>query len=117
MAAAYGLRVWEPGLPLGRFAALLERLPPWARNGGQPWSTESELLAGLIDSVAQLTWVTLRAHGAKNVARPKPIPRPGQRRPRPPAAIPEPSRGKSGGGWDSAASKLALIPGVSVSHG
>jgi hypothetical protein len=55
---------------------LLERIPPSARRGGEQWSTEADLLAALIDHVAYLTWVTLKAHGAKGAPKPRPVPRP-----------------------------------------
>jgi hypothetical protein len=79
---------------------------------------EAELLAGLIDQVAELTWVTLRVNGSKNAARPKPVPRP-DRRPQRPA----PPRGQlengqpppvQAGTWMDAARQLAAIPGVVV---
>lgn len=44
------------------------------------WSVDRELLAGVADRVAELTWLTVEVHkkkGAKN-PRPEPIRRPGQ---------------------------------------
>src|SRR5580693_5854333 len=75
----YGVDVLDPAVSTRRVAVLLERLPPYARRPGEHWSTEAELLAVVADQLAQLTWVTLRAHGAKNAARPRPLPRPGIR--------------------------------------
>jgi hypothetical protein len=74
-ACAYHLDARDPALSLRRFRVLLENLPPSAVRPGQEWSTEAELLAVLIDHVAELTYVTVKAAGGKGT-RPKPIPRP-----------------------------------------
>jgi len=120
MLAAYGVDVLDPGVSLRRLHVLLERLPPHARRGGEQWSTESELLAGLIDHVAQLTWVTLRANGAKSARRPQPVPRPGDRKRRPPRAAQGDTLASQGpaksGNWFAAARQLAAIPGVVMSE-
>jgi len=87
MLAAYGVDVLDPKVSLRRIHVLLQRLPPHARRGGEHWSVESELLAGVIDHLAMLTWVTLRANGSKNATKPKPVPRPGDRRREMPAAL------------------------------
>jgi hypothetical protein len=76
MLAAYGVDVLDPDVSTRRVKVLLDRVPPSARRGGEQWSTEADLLAALIDHVAYLTWVTLKAHGAKGAAKPKPVPRP-----------------------------------------
>lgn len=81
MFAAYpGL---DPASPAGfpelsprRFKVLLERLPPHARRGGEQWSTEAELLALVVDHLAQLTYVQLKRGGAKSVKKPRPLERP-----------------------------------------
>ena len=79
MLEVYGVDVLDPAVSTRRVAVLLERLPPYARRPGEHWSTEAELLALVSDQLAQLTWVTLRAAGAKNATRPRPLPRPGPR--------------------------------------
>src|SRR5262249_44703875 len=123
MAQAYGgLDVRDPRVSLRRFAVLLDYLPPSARRIGQQWSTEAELLALLVDHVAYLTWVTLRAAGAKNAPKPSPIPRPATATVRPSPQPVGPPAGESAGSgtgpsWERAAQQLALIPGVVVEHG
>ena len=121
MLEVYGVDVLDPAVSTRRVAVLLERLPPYARRPGQHWSTEAELLALLADQLAQLTWVTLRAHGAKGAARPRPLPRPGQRvanrvtaRNAVHETAPE-SRGDGpvkAGTWADAARMLAGMPGM-----
>jgi hypothetical protein len=117
--AGFGVDVLDPAVSTRRVAVLIDRLPPHARRGGQQWSTEAELLAVLIDHLAALTWVTMRAHGAKNVPRPRPIPRPpqpGGAAPRP--AQPTPGPAKPGAtktsSWADAAAMLGGMPGVKV---
>jgi hypothetical protein len=88
MFAAYGLDILRPEVTPRRVWVLLCGLPPQFRRGGEAWSTEAELLAGLIDRVAELTYVTLRLNGAKGAKRPRPVPRP----PRPMAAVSRQSR-------------------------
>jgi hypothetical protein len=119
MLAAYGVDVLDPRVTPRRLAVLAGRLPPAALRGGQAWSTEAELLALVVDHLARLTWVTLRAHGAKGAARPRPLPRPALARPgagRQAAARTGPGRGQSGRTWADTAAQLALIPGVRVEH-
>lgn len=113
MFAAFGVDVLAPGISLRRIWSLLARLPPHYRAGGEAWSTEAELLALVVDHLANLTWVTMRAAGAKSAQRPKPLPRPPSARAgarRPPAARSEPHAGGSAG-W---VAQLAAIPGVVV---
>jgi len=115
---AYGVDVLDPDVSLRRVHVLLQRLPPHARRAGEQWSIESELLAGLIDHVAQLTWVTLRANGAKSAKRPQPVPRPSdrdRRRRRPPVTAQADSLASAPAktsSWFAAAKQLAVIPGV-----
>jgi hypothetical protein len=118
MLQVYGVDVLDPAVSTRRVAVLLERLPPYARRFGEQWSTEAELLAVLADRVGELTWVTLRAHGAKNAARPRPLPRPGDRRglaaaPKPAGQRPAPAapEGKTGT-WADAIRTLAGAPGM-----
>jgi hypothetical protein len=106
MLAAYGVDVLDPGVSTRRVWVLLERLPPAVRRLGEQWSTEAELLAGLIDEVAYNTWVLARVYGSRSSA-PKPVPRPPQRR-----REPEPARGA----WDDVVRQLAAIPGVRVTR-
>jgi len=121
--AAYGVDVLDPRVSTRRVHVLLERLPPHARRGGESWSIEAELLAGVIDHLAMLTYVTLRAHGAKGATKPQPVKRP---RPRPAMAgdrggqAAAPVRGALPGGqgkagsWHEAGRMLAGLQGVVV---
>jgi hypothetical protein len=109
---AFGVDTLDPATTTRRVAVLLDRLPPSARVGGEVWSVEAELLAVLVDQVAALTWVTLRAAGAKNAKRPRPIPRPtrsGRAAERQVPAAAEPGRA---GSWADAARQLAGMPGM-----
>ena len=119
MLAAYGIDVRDPAVSTRRVHVLLERLPPHARRGGESWSVEAELLALLVDHVANLTWVTMRAHGAKNATRPRPVPRPRRVVTAQPSAQ-TPGRADGGpvktSGWMDAARMLARMPGVEVSQ-
>jgi hypothetical protein len=122
MLAAYGVDVLDPAVSTRRVHVLLDRLPPQARRGGEMWSTEAELLAQLVDHVAELTWVTLRAHGAKNVAKPRPMARPRRgvaAAHRPAGSRPGPAQDQPGkhDSWMAAARALAGMPGVVVSDG
>ena len=122
MLGAYGVDVLDPAVSTRRVAVLVDRLPPHAREGGELWSTEADLLALLVDHVAMLTWVTLRAHGARNVARPRPLPRPAQPgKPAPQRAGPGPGPATPGEGqpvkhgtWAGAITAIAGLPGVQV---
>ena len=117
--AAYGVDTLDPAVTPRRVAVLVRRLPPWARNPGDQWGTEAHLLANLIDQVAALTYITLKAAGAKNVARPRPVRRPPagaaqQRTARSaPSAAARP-QGSKAGSWLEAAEMLAGIAGVEV---
>ncbi len=113
MLAAYGVDVLDLSVSTRRLWVLLERLPPSARRHGEQWSIESELLAGLIDHVAYLTWVTLKASGAKSVARPKPVPRPKQRGQ---VTRRQPEQQQRKATWMDAAKSLAAMPGVKVTN-
>jgi|HubBroStandDraft_3_1064219.scaffolds.fasta_scaffold11866_2 hypothetical protein len=117
--AGFGVDVLDPAVSTRRVAVLLDRLPPAARRGGQQWSTEAELLAVVADHLAALTWVTMRAHGAKNVPKPRPMPRPPQPGgAAPPAAQPTPGPSQPGAAkassWADAAAMLGGMPGVKV---
>jgi hypothetical protein len=92
--AAYRIDCLDPAVTPRRVAVLLSRLPSWARGGGDPWSPEADLLALLIDHVAALIWITQRAHGAKHVRKPSPLPRPW--RTQDPAGPPPPPRAGPG---------------------
>jgi hypothetical protein len=117
--AGFGVDVLDPAVSTRRVAVLLDRLPPHARRAGQQWSTEAELLAVVADHLAALTWVTMRAHGAKNVPKPRPMPRPPQPGgAAPPAAQPTPGPSQPGAAkassWADAAAMLGGMPGVKV---
>jgi hypothetical protein len=113
MLQVYGVDVLDPRTSTRRVAVLLDRLPPEARRFGELWSTESELLAALVDHVAGLSWITMRAHGAKNVPKPRPIPRPGRAVPAATSA-PRTAGERRAGTWAEAAATLAGMPGVKV---
>jgi hypothetical protein len=123
--AAFGVDVLDPSVSTRRIGVLLDRLPPWARGGGSVWSTEAELLALIVDHLAALTWITMRAHGAKNVRKPRPVPRPDTRyanRVTTPAAggaesARNPSEEAKAGSWAEAAEMLAGMPGMRTSGG
>lgn len=120
--ATYGVDVLDPAVTPRRISVLLDRLPPYARRPGQQWSTEAELLAVLIDHVANLTWITARAAGAKNVPRPRPIQRPRVAEPaRNPRAINGPAGPAPGtvktSSWAEAVELLAGMAGVRVTGG
>jgi hypothetical protein len=109
MLATYGIDTLDPAVSTRRVWVLLERLPPAARRPGEQWSTEAELLALLIDHVADLTWVTARAYGSKG-SRPKPLPRPAARQDGPP----QPDAPRPTSSWADAIRALAGVPGVVV---
>jgi hypothetical protein len=128
MLAAYGVDVLAPGVSLRRVWVLLNRLPPSARRPGEQWSVEAELLAGVVDYLAYLSWLTLRVNGAKGAPKPKPLARP-KRRPVLTAGPPEGKQavyaerrtadGAADGQrktstWVEAASVLAKVPHVEV---
>jgi hypothetical protein len=128
--AGFGVDVLDPAVTPRRIAVLIDRVPPHARRGGEWWSVEAELLALLVDHVANLTWITARAAGAKNVprprpmARPGPVPRMGSRRndPLTPGGQTPGGRGITEGGvktasWADAIAVLGAIPGVVVEDG
>lgn len=119
----------DPAVSTRRVHVLLAQLPPSARRGAQRWSTEAELLAAVVDHLAMLTYVTLKANGAKGARKPVPVPRPPEVRPYTPAAVDRKRRvdaGHAPGGppgsspvrtssWAEAALQLAGVPGVKVS--
>lgn len=115
MFAAYGIDVLDPEVTPRRVWVLASRLPAWAQSPGEAWSTESELLALLVDHLANLTFVTLKAAGAKGVTRPKPLPRPRPRAASQPTTVSRgrgPAAGPASSGWADAARQLGGIPGV-----
>lgn len=131
MLAAYGVDTLDPGVSTRRVHVLLAMLPPHARRGGQTWSTEAALLAGVVDHLAWLTYVTLKANGAKGAKKPAGVHRPAESRPYAPQADtrkrPVDGRHAPGGkpgtepvrasSWADAALALAGVPGVKVSTG
>jgi hypothetical protein len=115
---AFGVDVLDPQVSTRRVSDLLRRLPPSALRGGELWSTEADLLAVLIDQVAILTWVTLRANGAKRAPKPRPLPRPGSRwAQQPPAPAQDGAGARKAGTWAEAAQALAGMPGMAVDGG
>ncbi len=125
MLAAFGVDVTDPAVTNRKVRVLLERVPPRARELGQPWTPEAELLAGLIDHVAYLTWVTQRVHGGKP-SKPKPVWRPPRTEQRRPERRPErrsaanPRKDQPAArrlSWGEMGRELAGIPGVKVVDG
>lgn len=119
MLAAYGVDVLDPGVTPRRIWVLAHRLPPWARLPGEEWSTEAGLLALLVDHVANLTWITLRAAGAKSAAKPRPLPRPAPARADPgrAAAGRRDAQSTPARSWAEAVAQLSAIPGVITEGG
>jgi hypothetical protein len=78
MLAVFGVDVLDPGVSLRRVWVLLNRLPPGSlpRVSAASWSTDTHLLAGLLDAVNALTWVTVAQASRNRPAKPKPVPRP-----------------------------------------
>jgi len=63
----------------------LNRLPPgcWPDpDHPASWSVTDHLLATLVDSVRELTWITASANSKHKIKRPDPVFRPGDRQPR-----------------------------------
>ena len=114
MAAAYGVAVQDAALTPRRMWVLLNHMPPAFRRPGEHWSVEAELLALLADHVANLTWVTLRANGAKSAQRPKPLPRPPRRAGAAAAAVAEHAAERQGSRWAALAEALTGMDGVVV---
>jgi len=121
---SYGLDTLDARVSIRRIWVLANRLPPSGRVPGEPWSAEANLLAVLVDHVAELTWITARAAGAQNAARPRPIPRPPRSPERAAATRTEP---RSAGyaepaedgpqpmpSWAAAVHAMAGMPGVDV---
>jgi hypothetical protein len=119
MLAAYGVDVRDPAVTTRRVHVLLSRLPPRGRDLGQPWTPEAELLAGLIDHTAYLTWVVLRL-GGSSPPRPKPVWRPERGSPWVPARAPaevQQQQQQRRPTWASALAEMAGMPGVVVRDG
>ncbi len=84
--SAFGVDVLDPGVTPRRIAVLMRHLPAGSLlrpDEDESWSVEAHLLAGLIDSVNQLTWLTSAVNSGKGrrPKRPKPIPRPSASKP------------------------------------
>jgi uncharacterized protein DUF5361 len=81
----YGVDVLDPAVSLRRVHVLATRLAGGSQDAESQvaWTIEAHLLAAMFDAVMILTWVTLKANGAKGAQRPKPIRRPGPRPGRP----------------------------------
>ena len=81
MLATYGIDVLDPRVTPRRILSLARRLPAGAwpdRTSAASWSTEAYLLAGVFDMLANLTFITARAYGAKSAQKPTPLDRPGE---------------------------------------
>ena len=71
---------------LRRIWVLLQRFPlgAWhAKDSESSWTAEAYLLAGVVDAVNQLTWITASVHSKRKPKRPEAIQRPGVRHKRP----------------------------------
>jgi hypothetical protein len=78
MLATYGVDVLDPRVTLRRLWSLAHRLPAgsWPdQTRPMAWSVEAQLIGGLIDAVAWLTYVTVRTAGGQ-MTKPKPFRRP-----------------------------------------
>ena len=78
----FGVDVLDPAVTPRRLGVLLERLPPgsWPdQHSPASWSAEAYLLAALIDAVQWNTYATLLGKTKARPAKPKAMPRPGQR--------------------------------------
>lgn len=84
--AVYGIDTLAPGLSPRRTLVLLRNMPSGALESWTDtpasWSMEAHLLASLIDSVNWLTWMTARVNSKHKPKEPKPVPRPGDRKPK-----------------------------------
>jgi hypothetical protein len=116
MLCAFGVDVLDPRVSPRRLWVLANRLPPWARAGGEDWSAESHMLALVADHLANLTYVTLRAAGDKTASRPRPLPRPKPAAARAAEPVPAAPQGQPGG-WGAVAEQLTAIPGVVTRDG
>jgi len=126
MLAAYGIDVLDPQVSTRRVHTLMERLPPQYRLPGEQWTVEADLLAALVDQVAYLAWITLKANGVKNAPRPRPVKRPprritgaargGGQAVRPAAAGQPPTGTGKASSWFEAATMLAGMQGVVTTH-
>ena len=71
---------------LRRIWVLLQRIPlgEWhAGDGAASWTAESYLLAGVLDAVNQLSWITASVHSKRKPKRPDAVTRPGTRQKKP----------------------------------
>ncbi len=110
MLGHYGVDTLSPGVSVRRVWVLLRRLPPgsWPNERSpMSWSLESHLLASVIDSLAVLTAITIRAAGGRPPTV-KPVPRPK-------AAPLAPTGPRTS--WSELAASLAGQRGVSVRRG
>jgi hypothetical protein len=119
MLAHYGVDVLDRRTSLRRVSVLLRRLPPGAwpvETSPASWSIESHLLASVLDSLAWLTYITVKAAGGK-AREPKPVPRPNAPA-RPRGSV---EGGGSGDadpiGWAGLARSLSENPAVVTRHG
>jgi hypothetical protein len=91
MLAHFGIDTLSRKVTLRRIHVLLRRLPAGTWPDPQSemsWSLESHLLAGVLDTLGALVYVTLKANGSKSAKPPKPVQRPKPVRPRPPVNVP-----------------------------
>ena len=88
MLAVYGVDVLDPSVTLRRIWVLGRRLPAgsWPEeHSPMSWSVEAHLLASVLDALAALTFITIKAAGGKPT-KPTAFPRPKPKRTPPPEA-------------------------------
>jgi len=81
MIATYGRHPLDYSLP--QAGRLIRRLPPGMlpyTDTQMAWSTETHMLASLIEQIQWLTWVTVAANSKKKPDKPKPVKRPGAKK-------------------------------------
>lgn len=107
MLAHYHLDPLDRRITLRRLHVLLARIPAgvWSNpETAESWSIEAHLLAGVVDWLGSLVYVTLKAAGVKNPSKPVPIPRPGAQ-----AARQRPTSSRPAGGQTRSQSWTEMI--------
>lgn len=118
MLAAYRVDVLDPTVTLRRIWVLARRLPAgsWPdQHSALSWSVEAHLLAGVLDALAALTFVTIKAYGGKP-PKPKPFPRPRGRRDHESRFTNRETPVRPRIPWTALAGELSKQPGVEVRH-
>ena len=85
MLRAYGIDAHDPATTPRRLALALQYLPAGCWPDPEhpaSWTVEAYLLAGLVDAVRELTYLTAKVNGVKQAKRPEPVWRPGAKAPK-----------------------------------